>query len=451
MKVKNRKLEVTMERASKVITIENFHSEILENSRKLFIYLPPGYESNSYQKYPVLYMHAGQRLFEPVIKNDESWNVHKTTDMLIYEGKIQEIIIVGIAHKRIIENNEFCHFISPDKHIECSGLLYEKFIINEVKPYIDEHFRTLTNAENTALIGSSAGGLSTYNIGFRNPEVFGKIGMLSPFFVKVEDDHSELKLYEMYEGKKDLKIWMDIGSAEGFFLVKHVRDIAETLLKNGYKYREDLIFYQDPNGAHFEKDWGERMHLPLIYFFGDVGNIVNVTLDGRDVVGLTGMKVKINPIVTYDSGFEMSVLDGVFVVDNPDVLEVMGDGTIIPKKIGEAEVTFVTQGVKGIPKKYKVIETLSEFVDVSVTVEVPENTPVGERIYMSVGMILDRIEKNRFAGNFKVPRDLACRFKFSRGFRLFEVDKLGKPIPNRKFKATKDLQLNYTVENWIGL
>ncbi len=53
-----------------------------------------------------------------------------------------------------------------------------------------------------------------------------------------------LKLYEMYEGKKDLKIWMDIGSAEGFFLVKHVRDIAETLLENGYKYRDDLIFYQ---------------------------------------------------------------------------------------------------------------------------------------------------------------------------------------------------------------
>ncbi len=71
-----------------------------------------------------------------------------------------------------------------------------------MKPYIDENFRTLTNTENTALIGSSAGGLSTYNIGFRNPEVFGKIGMLSPFFVKVEDDHSELKLYEMYEGKK---------------------------------------------------------------------------------------------------------------------------------------------------------------------------------------------------------------------------------------------------------
>lgn len=95
------------------------------------------------------------------------------------------------------------------------------------------------------------------------------------------------------------------------------------------------------------------MHLPLIYFFGDVGNIVNVTLDGRDVVGLTGMKVKINPIVTYDSGFEMSVLDGVFLVDNPDVLEVMEDGTIIPKKIGAAEVTFVTQGVKGIPKNIK--------------------------------------------------------------------------------------------------
>lgn len=205
-----------MVQASKVITIEDFYSETLENSRKLFVYLPPGYEKHSQERYPVLYMHAGQRLFEPLLKNDESWNVHKTADELILEGKIQKIIIVGIAHKRIIENNEFCHFISPDKHIKCSGLLYEKFIINEVKPYIDDNFRTMSDAKNTALIGSSAGGLSTYNIGFRNPKVFGKIGMISPFFVKVEDDHSELKLYEMYKGKKDLKVWMDIGSAEGF-------------------------------------------------------------------------------------------------------------------------------------------------------------------------------------------------------------------------------------------
>ncbi|UTR16851.1 alpha/beta hydrolase-fold protein [Salipaludibacillus sp. LMS25] len=438
-----------MDLKSKVIINENFYSTVLENSRKIVIYLPRSYEKVLNKRFPTVYIHAGQRIFDPIKENEESWKVHKVADKLIKEKKIEEVIIIGIAHKRITDTNEFCHFISPDKHVRCSGLLYEKFIINELKPYIDSHYRTLPDCDNTALIGSSAGGLSTYHIGFRNPDIFGKIGLMSPFFVKVNDnDHSETKLYNEFGKKENLNIWIDIGGAEGMFLVRHVRNVADNLVKAGYKYGEELVYYQDPNGAHFEKDWGERVHLPLLYFFGDIGHPQSIILDGRNIVGLKGIEVKVNPIITYDSGFIMSHIDGEYIVSRPNILEIRRDGTIIPKNEGTSLVTFISKGLKAT-KEYKVIKELSECVNVSMTVNVPENTPENDHIYISTGMILNKVDNYQYEGNFKLPRDLACEFKFSRGFRLFEVKRDGSPMNNRKFKATKDLKLNYTVENWI--
>lgn len=93
---------------------------------------------------------------------------------------------------------------------------------------------------------------------------------------------------------------------------------------------------------------------------------------------------------------------------------------------------------KGNTKKYKVIETLSEFVDVSVTVEVPENTPAGERIYMSVGMILDRIEKIVLLGILQCQGILHASLSFQEALgslKWINLDNLFK-IGNLKLLRT---------------
>ncbi|MGV2805856.1 alpha/beta hydrolase, partial [Clostridium perfringens] len=167
------------------------------------------------------YMHDGQHVFS-ADERGGSWDMHVTADRLGSEGRMQEIIIVGIAtvpHQRL---NEYFHD-NPRMHQvfdpPFAGERYELFIIEEVLPYINENFRTLKGPEHTAMMGSSAGGIVTYNIGFRRPDVFGSIAVMSPYFVKAYfDAQGELKEYpfsERYGTHPNLKVWLDMGGAEG--------------------------------------------------------------------------------------------------------------------------------------------------------------------------------------------------------------------------------------------
>lgn len=444
---------------SAIVTIQNFHARKLNNERRIFVYLPPGYAERENQHYPVLYMHAGQRAFDPAQPGTESWNIHKAADRLIGEGKMDPIIIVAIAHVRPVKANEFYHFVGPKEEMEslgCSGLDYEDFIINDLKPYIDSRFRTFPEREHTAMIGASAGALSTYNIGFRNPDVFGKLILLSPYFVRArlapgeEYRLIEEKLIQPYEGRPPLKIWMDIGDAEGLFLPRHVREVVDRLLDSGFRYMDDAAYLLEPEAAHQEADWGARVHLPLLFMFGRLGEAVSLSLLGRDVVGLQGMTVQLNPIVRFESGFAVTELDGSYRAEDPSILEVRGDGTIVAKKTGTTTVTLTSRGLHA-SKTITVVEKLSEHVEIRMHAEVPDSTPTDAELYGGMGMKLAPAGTGRFEGRFLVPRDSGYRFRFTRGFRKFETDAAGNVLPNRSFRASEDLDLFYKVEQWEGL
>ncbi|WP_080832832.1 alpha/beta hydrolase [Cohnella massiliensis] len=442
---------------SAIVTIDGFYARRLNNERRIFVYLPPGYEEGEQKRYPVLYMHAGQRAFAPARPGTESWNIHEAADRLIEAGNIEEIIIVAIAHVRPVTSNEYYHFKAPAAeadHIACSGLDYEHFLIHDLKPYIDRRFRTLTDPGNTGLIGSSAGGLSTYHTGFRNPDVFGKLIMLSPYFVKAWLDETgkpnlcEETLYRPYPGKRPLKLWLDIGDAEGLFLPRHVRQVVDELTAEGYRCGEDVGYLVKPEAAHQEKDWGERAHLPLLFMFGRrPERIAALELHGRDRVGLNERKLRINAIARYDNGLELSLLDAEYAVADPDVLEVERDGTIVPKKPGATTVTLKADGLHAA-REYRVEAELSEFVQVAMIAEIPPEPSPPESIYGGMGMKLVRGANGRYAGSFLVPRGTGYRFRFTRGFRKFETAADGSALPNRAFRADNDLVLHYKVERW---
>lgn len=161
--------------ASKQVSTFTIEAPQLQATKKIWLYLPKNYES-SQKKYPVIYMHDGQNLFDAKTSFVGEWNVDEKLDSLN-----AQVIVVGIEHgndKRIAE-------LTPYKNEKYGGGnadQYLEFIVKTLKPAIDNRYRTKTNARNTGIIGSSLGGLVSYYAILKYPEVFGKAGIFSPSF-----------------------------------------------------------------------------------------------------------------------------------------------------------------------------------------------------------------------------------------------------------------------------
>lgn len=344
--------EVTMKKTgvSEIVFVKNFRSQILNNERDMAIYLPPDYKENSNKRYSVLYMHDGQNLFTDIESgSNDKWKVKETTDKLISENKIEDIIIVGIYNipDRI---SEYTDSYMDKYKAGGKGADYARFVVSEVKPYIDSNYRTLKNRENTAIAGSSLGGLISFYIGWNYTETFKKIGAISSSFWW--DSNNMQKQVESYKGvKKDLGIWIDVGNAEensdrnnnGIIdMVDDARDMVYTLNEKGFGTHKDVMYFEATEGMHNETSWADRFYQILLFMFSKEKNITpkSLEVEGHDNIALhTKMNMYLNPVVTYSNGLKQTLLDASFNNKNKDVIKLDFKGFIIPLKEGKAEVS----------------------------------------------------------------------------------------------------------------
>jgi len=336
--------------------IEDFYSEVLDNKRKIRIYLPPSYSAHKNKDYPVLYVHDGQNVFHGKESfSGDSWNLHQTAEMLIKENLIEEIIIVAVDNMGEERLSEYAHQdgFYQGKKVKAHGFDYEKFLVRELMPFIAEHYRIKEGPENTALMGSSMGGLVTFNIGLRRTDLFSKLAVMSPSFWWGKTSPIE-KINSYKYQNLNSKIWLDTGEAEGRFMSFTEKVISELKhLKTDLNL--DLIYYQVPGAKHSEKAWAARVHCPLLYFYGDIGEIKKIELIGSKKITLKGAKKRINPIVTFDSSFKMTALEGEFKSLKPEILKINGDGVLTPRKTGRAEIEFKAFGYRA-RKKIKIVK-----------------------------------------------------------------------------------------------
>lgn len=256
--------------------IKQFHSNVLNNERDLIVYLPPDYRSNINRRYPVLYLNDGQNVFDGMtsfIPNKE-WRADETAEALIEAGLIQPLIMVGIYNHGMERADEYLPTKATFGRNIAGGKadLYAKMVIEEIIPLIDKTYRTKKGPENTAICGSSFGGIVSLHIGLTHPKVFGKLGVLSP---SVWWDNREiLKEVDDLKGRPQMKIWLDIGTAEAEAneeenksTVDNVFALSSSLQKRGWVLGRDLATFVDKGAHHNEDAWAHRMPMVLLFLF----------------------------------------------------------------------------------------------------------------------------------------------------------------------------------------
>ena len=184
------------------------------------------------------------------------WQINKVAAGLIARHKIKEIVIVGMYN-------------TPDREQEYTGSLaghnYANFVIHDVKPVIDRTYRTKPDAENTAVMGSSLGGLSSFLFAWWHPDVFGNAGCMSNSFFW--NDYQAIHEVKQYDGpKKHIRLYLDVGSKE-VFLRTGYREMIPLLRQKGFRKGVDLQYHIAKGGSHDERSWGKRVWRPLTFLF----------------------------------------------------------------------------------------------------------------------------------------------------------------------------------------
>jgi alpha-glucosidase len=215
----------------------------LQTTKKVWVYLPMNYEKST-QKYPVLYMHDAQNLFDTKTSYAGEWKVDETLDSLR-----MNVIVIGIEHgneKRLEELTPFKH----EKHGGGNADAYLEFITATLKPYVDSKYRTKSSKKHTGIMGSSLGGLVSFYAVLKHPETIGKAGVFSPSFWYTED------IYSLTENTKKIKakLYFLCGDSESEDMVSDFTKMTALVEKRICK-QSNLTQVIIKGGKHNEKLW----------------------------------------------------------------------------------------------------------------------------------------------------------------------------------------------------
>uniref|UniRef100_UPI00404A2EDF alpha/beta hydrolase n=1 Tax=Flavobacterium sp. TaxID=239 RepID=UPI00404A2EDF len=264
------------------------------NPRNIDVWLPENYSVD--KKYAVLYMHDGQMLFDANSTwNKLEWGVDEHVQNLINIDQIKDVIVVGIwnddannnRHPEYFPQKPYESLNASEKKIVTQALKergristsffpfsdkYLKFIVEELKPYIDKTFPTLTDKDNTFIMGSSMGGLISMYAITEYPTVFGAAACLSthwPGIFRVENNpiphHFEEYIKNNLFAKNGSRIYFDYGTETLDALYPALQEkIDAILVQNGFS-DENWETKRFEGAKHSESSWNERLDIPLLF------------------------------------------------------------------------------------------------------------------------------------------------------------------------------------------
>jgi predicted alpha/beta superfamily hydrolase len=282
---------LSCEESDRRLSIDAFKSAYVDE-RQIDILLPPSYY-HSEKKYPVLYMHDGQNIFDTTTSyGGVSWEVDSISDVLVANGLVEEFIVIGIWNngmKRGCEYQPLKPFREDsslmqklNKSFRCEEIVsdrYLRFIVEELKPFVDQSLRTKKDVANTYISGSSMGGLISFYAITEYPEVFGGAACISTHWLSTTNYEESIdstrfdKLVTYFENNlnsgNDSRIYFDFGTETLDSLYEPFQKRVDSLMiQKGFSATQWQT-KKFPGHAHTESSWKERFNVPLMFLFGN--------------------------------------------------------------------------------------------------------------------------------------------------------------------------------------
>jgi alpha-glucosidase len=239
----------------------NFWMPQLKRSRKIWVYLPPDY-TNSTKKYPVIYMHDGQNLFDNAISFSGEWKVDETLDAMHNQGK-KVAIVIGIENEGSQRINEYSPWFDS-QYGGGDGEAYISFIKNTLKPFVDSTYRTFTEPDQTAIGGSSMGGLISFYAALKYPETFGKSAVFSPSFPIFNQAYSFASTVSF---SSNSRMYLLAGGSEAS-ISKGSQKMNKQMLDSGFN-ANNLNLKIVSSGSHNEAFWSSEFKAAFVWLFNE--------------------------------------------------------------------------------------------------------------------------------------------------------------------------------------
>lgn len=238
-------------------TVASTQPDIAE--RTVRVWLPRGYEEHTDRSYPVVYFHDGQNVFFPGGAFG-TWDADRIAGHEIGQGRLREAILVAVDNtpQRLREYTPPGDEPPMSEGQTALGEAYAAYLIEDVKPWVDAHYRTLPGREETLVIGSSMGGLITSWIALEHADVFGTAGIVSPSYWAAPNHRDEWS----DAGLLPVRLFLSIGSQEGGEsspIWQQAMTAANERIAAGHVHNADLFFSPSCGGMHNEEAFSRQM------------------------------------------------------------------------------------------------------------------------------------------------------------------------------------------------
>ena len=245
----------------------SFASKTLNNTRPVYVYLPATYAENTEARFPVVYMHDGQNLFDASLAfGGNEWKADEAMDEGVEKGTIREAIIIGVGNTSA-RMSEYTPVNDPD-YGGGSGDKYLEMLEKELKPTVDAELRTMPSREDTAILGSSLGGLISSYAGIGHAGTFGLVGAMSPS-TWWNNVWLVGKVATTPASPRPIRVYVDSGdggsSNDG---VDNTKKLADAYRALGYKDDSTLKYVVQAGGQHNEAYWAQRLPGALAFILG---------------------------------------------------------------------------------------------------------------------------------------------------------------------------------------